>query len=401
MKGNVREYDSTCGDTTQALKSGQVPRRCVRWNHAINPSQARAGDPAEPRASATPKEGLPVEDNPTESRRTSPRTALAWLAIAAIVVFLAGDLAPKWRINTLRQMPLGETVVMTSTNKDSSLIIKRTSAVDHTAMKVKGDDKQMLVTNQLTVNRPFSEDRAPWLAVGDSALFYLNSRLPSTAPTATTTLGVIQQPAIDTEQRQVRQGISWIFPAPTEQKTYLFYDPLAGTSEPLDYDGEVEYSGLHAYSFNQTVGPIPLALPGVRDGVEYQVDRTVVVEPQSGQMLNMEESITINRGADILVNTTLNWDDATRSARAEVATNVVKEHQILAAWAWICRLMLLFLVLLAVRELRRWRKEGSLGMGAGATGDQAAGTVGGSGAASPASSASPTSLSSSTDGPRS
>ncbi|MEO6087151.1 MAG: DUF3068 domain-containing protein [Umezawaea sp.] len=98
-------------------------------------------------------------------------------------------------------------------------------------------------------------------------------------------------------------GLNFKFPFQTEKKTYPWYD--SGVGKPVDakFDGEDVVNGLPVYRFKQSVPPtdidsrdVPGSLVGkpeatVATRLYYQVDKTLWVEPDTGALIKVRQSV--------------------------------------------------------------------------------------------------------------
>ncbi|WKD59956.1 porin PorA family protein [Corynebacterium caspium] len=286
------------------------------------------------------------------------RLTLLCLVLAMIFLWLISDFAPRQYLKQQEKMPLNTTQITVSSNPDATLIVRRatsTAVVDTTGMSAKEAKKaasRVAITTQTTITRPQNNDMGPYLAILDNSQAQLKYRLPVLEATATSTIGFKDKPSVSSPHPVVRDGLEWIFPANTAQQTYLFYDPIAQVSMPLDYAGKTKIHDLNAFVFAQEIAPMELTLPGLTPGTKYGVNREVVVEPKSGLIINISEKVQVMRGNEAVVDTALEWDEKTQTTQAMQAGKIIVRGQFLAAWSWLCRLAFIMLLAGVIREIR-------------------------------------------------
>ena len=98
-------------------------------------------------------------------------------------------------------------------------------------------------------------------------------------------------------------GLNFKFPFETEKKTYPWYDSTLGKTVDAKFQGEDEIQGVPVYRFGQTVPATSIstqAVPGsligktdatVQAGLYYQVERTLWIEPATGALVNLKQSM--------------------------------------------------------------------------------------------------------------
>ena len=106
------------------------------------------------------------------------------------------------------------------------------------------------------------------------------------------------------ETKVVHKGLVAKFPFNTEKKTYDFWDATLPAAKPIQYDGTTSIEGMKVYRFHQVLAPtrtgsmeVPLSVLGLEgdDVVDadqmYSVDRTLLVEPETGVIIQRTEKV--------------------------------------------------------------------------------------------------------------
>lgn len=193
-----------------------------------------------------------------------------------------------------------------------------------------------------------------------------------------------------------REGLHYRFPSTTEQKSYPYFDPWSLQSAPIDYVDKSQ----HYFLYHQDVAPValtpdsptllraePLSGPagafyspeeiatlGIqgREPVTltpyYAVNRTLTVEPASGEIIDKREHrvVVLARSAEEAHNTAVeepegrvlyradtSWDDATVATQEAKANRVVDTQQRMAVLSWVSKALRLVVALAAVVLLIR------------------------------------------------
>ena len=101
-------------------------------------------------------------------------------------------------------------------------------------------------------------------------------------------------------------GLTYFFPMPAEERSYVLYDPLLGESSTVDYIDPVLIDDLKMYTYRQTT-------PRFRE---------LTVDPRSGTIIDAAEEVA----GDFL-----RYDAASREAALAHAADMDKQHRSLAA----------------------------------------------------------------------
>jgi hypothetical protein len=125
------------------------------------------------------------------------------------------------------------------------------------------------------------------------------------------------------------KGLVAKFPFETQKKTYQFWDGTLLKTVPIAYTGTTRFQGLTVYRFHQFIAPtetdkvsLPLSLLGgtgdttVEAPMMYSVDRTLLVEPRTGVIIQRTEAQdnTIDYNGKPQITTTkatITYDDKT------------------------------------------------------------------------------------------
>jgi hypothetical protein len=98
-------------------------------------------------------------------------------------------------------------------------------------------------------------------------------------------------------------GLNFKFPFQTQKQTYPWYDGELAKPVDAKFDGEDVVQGLAVYRFKQSVPPtdidtqdVPGSLVGKPDatvsaGLYYEVERTLWIEPATGAVINVRQSM--------------------------------------------------------------------------------------------------------------
>ena len=239
------------------------------------------------------------------------------------------------------------------------------------------------------------------LEIEDELRISRDSNFPVPEPRAHTE---VTSPALRIDaagEPAVREGLQWFFPFTTERRSYLYFDVLAQEPTPIDYVGETEVSGLEAWEFSQTLDGTALPWPseetffgpaerfytpaertdrGFADDTAvalepyYAVDRTVFVEPETGTVLDVRETLHLYLATDdedaadliaatdgaahplrTLLHTDADWDADTREQQADKARPDLAVLRGLQILAWVANAVALALIAALVVHVVRVR----------------------------------------------
>lgn len=98
-------------------------------------------------------------------------------------------------------------------------------------------------------------------------------------------------------KKATHTGLTYYFPMPTEERSYVIYDPLTGDADTMDYVDPEKRDGMKLYVFRENT-------PRLRE---------VTIEPHSGIVVDAREDVD---------GTVIAFDEATRTdalARAKAA----------------------------------------------------------------------------------
>lgn len=263
--------------------------------------------------------------------------------------------------------------------------VERTTRTEKTAAYLEAE-----VSAQLTL----TVSGEPRLLIDDVRRISRDSNFPVPEPSGVTRITLPDLPEFSSpaaEAPAVREGLQWFFPFKTERRSYLYFDVLAQESTPIDYVGEIEVAGLDAWEFSQTVAPRPLPEPDLAElftgpaarfypaaeladrGLaadtpvdlipHYTAERTVFLEPETGVVLDWEETWHIYLAAEgeaaapaegefsprTLLHVATGWDADTREQQEHQARpdlGILRGLQILS---WVADAAALVLIILLVR----------------------------------------------------
>ncbi|MFC7528492.1 DUF3068 domain-containing protein [Actinoplanes sp. GCM10030250] len=136
------------------------------------------------------------------------------------------------------------------------------------------------------------------------------------------------------------EGQLYLFPFGTQKTTYQYWDSSLHHALPMEYQAEEEFNNIPAYRFVQQVpqqvvdmNPQQLSAllgflaPGATTGtVNYQANRTLWVEPQTGAIVGYREQqrreLVPNSGSPVVIfDADLQYDQATLDVVGEQASN--------------------------------------------------------------------------------
>ena len=128
--------------------------------------------------------------------------------------------------------------------------------------------------------------------------------------------------AIDWEgQSEDTDGHNYKLPFNAEQTTYPYWDGQMGKTVDIAYVATEEISGLTAYKYEHAPINAKITFSGVSN-VDYQVARTIWVEPTTGQFLNVKQSIKISLGSTTLLSGDFEYtEDSKTKAADSISTN--------------------------------------------------------------------------------
>lgn len=86
-------------------------------------------------------------------------------------------------------------------------------------------------------------------------------------------------------------NVGYVFPLPTEAKTYMVFDSTVLQTEPYRYVGTDTIDGIPVYKFNENVGPTKVGFtPLSTVNPQYATENnTYWVDPSTGAILNVEQ----------------------------------------------------------------------------------------------------------------
>ncbi|MDD7587371.1 MAG: porin PorA family protein [Corynebacterium glucuronolyticum] len=103
-------------------------------------------------------------------------------------------------------------------------------------------------------------------------------------------------------KKATHTGLTYYFPMPSEERSYVVYDPLTGDAETLDYVDPDKRDGLKLYQYRETT-------PRLRE---------MTVEPYSGIIVDAREDVH---------GTVIAFDEATRADALARATDAYQQHR--------------------------------------------------------------------------
>ena len=138
--------------------------------------------------------------------------------------------------------------------------------------------------NLVTVGEPevFATDRRTGVAVNDSK--YLPEGTPET------------------------QGLVNKFQFDTEQASYEFWDGVLDATVTTEFEDVEEVNGLETYRFHYAVTDEPAKISGDIEGL-YSMDKTLWIEPGTGQIIDQEQHDVRKIGDQTLLDVNLSFTD--------------------------------------------------------------------------------------------
>lgn len=245
------------------------------------------------------------------------------LIIAAAIVGLLGALVPPLFQNRARPLPVNEEFAV-STDPTDVRVADGTKHYESTrVVRTEKADKDAVA--RVETKTTTTLDDQPFSTLETRTLLNRESVYPEAGASATEQIALpdnaIRRPDFE------RDGIQFFFPSETEQRSYPYYDSVAQRSEPADFTGVERLNGVPTYTFRQTIAAQPLndALsdpihvsgpakdyysPAERKRYAFPADTTVAlepyyrvtrdfwVEPTTGVIVNIDETIDVLLATD-------------------------------------------------------------------------------------------------------
>ena len=104
------------------------------------------------------------------------------------------------------------------------------------------------------------------------------------------------------------EGLVNKFPFDTEKKDYPFWDGTLGDVVTAAYDGTEEVEGLETYRFTYTLTDEDAEIASGVDGT-YSMDKTMWIEPKTGQIIDQEQHDVRGVGETTLLDVELSFTD--------------------------------------------------------------------------------------------
>jgi hypothetical protein len=364
------------------------------------------------------------------STTTPNRRWMLWPLIGVAVALLAGHVAPPLIINLMKLQDTNVSSTYRTAPAEAQLLdvaaFRDASPTPGNADREECTDEETAPVGCFRITGPAQVERTTATApakdyieadvtthisvdvAGDTALeiedelrISRDSTFPVPEPHAHThiTFPTLQIDAAG--EPEVREGLQWFFPFTTERRSYLYFDVLAQAPTPIDYVGETEVSGLEAWEFAQTLEGTALSWPsdeaffgpaerfyspaeraerGFEDDTAvaldpyYAVGRTVVVEPETGTVLDVQETWHAYLATDdedaadllaaadgaahplrTLLYTDADWDAGTREQQADQARPDLAVLRGLQILAWVANAVAVALIALLVVHIVRVR----------------------------------------------
>ncbi len=138
--------------------------------------------------------------------------------------------------------------------------------------------------NLVTASEPeiFATDRRTGIAVNDED--YLPAGTPET------------------------QGLVNKFPFDTEQTSYEFWDGVLDAAVTTEFEDVEDVNGLETYRFHYVVTDEPAKISGDIEGL-YSMDKTMWIEPKTGQIIDQEQHDVRKIGDETLLDVNLSFTD--------------------------------------------------------------------------------------------
>ncbi len=139
------------------------------------------------------------------------------------------------------------------------------------------------------------------------------------------------------------EGHSYKLPFNTEQITYPYWDDQLGETVDLNFVAVEQFSGLEAYKFESSVpetqidydadslGALRALIGGGSGDIYYSVDRTIWVEPVTGQFLNVQQTVNLEfRGGNDTTRVLLGGDfEYTQETQDNAAATITENRDLL------------------------------------------------------------------------
>lgn len=266
------------------------------------------------------------------------------LGVAAVIAMIIGTVIPPVIITMRTLLPTEQTTYHRSESASGDVVLERTTSTSP------GEERdEVRVDSELTV----LVDDQPFAEVTDHTELFRDNAMPIDEPVHSSTVTI---PAENLELDSgvgLREGIRHFFPPTTERRSFPFYDPLTGTSTPIDYVDEVEIEDVTANVYSQTLSGVSVG----DTGAHYFVDRTLTVEPDTGVILDTQETLSLSRGERTFFSAETRWDEETRQAQLDLVTPTLRLFRVLQIIAWIGTVAAALLALGAVLAVAKMRKE--------------------------------------------
>ncbi|KQB86069.1 porin PorA family protein [Corynebacterium lowii] len=345
---------------------------------------------------------------------TGTRKWLIALVVAAVLLTITGDVIPRALLGSMKKLDVNTTTAF-RTNPSRALVTdvaawqNRTSSdcpelrcyqttqelTENTEVTVlpTDDSKEAILQAHTTLGQAQWEDSARVTRASTFPVLKPESSLDMQGSLA----GIFQGGSTG---KFLREGLTYRFPSTTEQKSYPYFDPWSLRSTPIDYVDKSQ----HYFLFHHDVAPVPLdptaptllhaaPLSGLASAFYsaeeiatlgllaqetvtltpyYAVNRTLTVEPASGEIVDKREHrvVVLARSEEeaqqaateepegrVLYRADTTWDEATVTARTEAANHVVDTQQRMAVLAWVSKALRFVVILAAIVMLVRRRRE--------------------------------------------
>lgn len=299
-----------------------------------------------------------------------------YIAIAAVSAFVLLAAMPALVVSTLKPMPKADVRVWQSApttvlyrGEDGALVedtatwVRNLTTVpvtlDERMIEVLGGEKKAEAKARdrvhTTVDESLTAGGTELLNVHDELYLVRHSTYPSLEPISTMTVSVPSANWLVTTKEFVRDGLQYFLPFSTERKSYPFFDPYAQATIALDYEYTTDEGNL---VYHHIVEPVDVLTsksrahthPDVisddipdsdetststRSRAFYTAERTVTVEPRSGEILNMDTTLFFYTadspevavapgGPETLLYTSFSWSEDAQEAALARATPVLR-----------------------------------------------------------------------------
>lgn len=298
------------------------------------------------------------------------------LSIAALSAFVLLAAMPALMVSMLKPMAKNDVRVWESAptlvqyrNDQGQLItgsatwvrslITEPLVLDATMIERLGGDKKAEAKAKdrvhATVDEALSSGETELLNIHDELYLVRHSTYPSLEPISTMTVSVPSANWLVTTKEFVRDGLQYFLPFSAERKSYPYFDPYAQDTIALDY----EYTTEEGYLvYHHIVDPVDVftstsrahthpdiisdQIPeddatskSTRDRAFYTAERTVTVEPRSGEILNIDttlffytadspDTVVAPGSAETLLHASFEWSANTKAAALSRATPVLR-----------------------------------------------------------------------------